>query len=415
MYNKKSIEKVEKSIFEGPFKKVVNDYCLSNIPGTILNNFGISSEKQLPVDVFGSKYKKFDKVVLFVVDALGYSAFERYYHHSKFLRKVVKEGVVSKLTTQFPSTTTANVTTFHSGIPVSQSGVIEWFYYEPLIDAVYSPLLFKKAKEDDILTVEASSLLPNKNLYQKLNVASYVFQYHLYNEGPFGKQMQKGSQSIGFKNLEDGLNQLKKVLQKDEKSYSYFYHSDFDSISHQYGPNALETEESFISIFKSFDQFFEDVSKMDFKNTLFLLTADHGQTTVIKENAVYINLEYPEILPYLKKNKAGEYIIPCGSFRDLFLHVEKDHIDYVCAFLKEKLDGKAEVYPVKEIIQAGIFGEEKPSQKFLERVGDIVILAYQDQAIWWYEEDKFYVHHLGMHGGLTKEELEIPFLVYPCE
>lgn len=412
MYNKKSFEKVEKSIFKGTFRKVVDDYCLSNIPGTILNNFGMQDDNSLPLDVFGNEHKKYDKVVLFVIDAFGYWAFERFYHQSSFLRKVVEEGVVSKLTTQFPSTTTANITTFHSGIPVSQSGVIEWFYYEPLIDAVYSPLLYKKAKEEAVLDVEASELLPTENLYQKLNVSSYVFQYHLYNEGPYAKLMQKGSQMNGFQSLDDGLNQLKKVLQKDEKSYSYFYHSDFDTIAHVYGPNALQTEECFISIFKSIDQFFEDISSMELKNTLFLLTADHGQTTVIKENAVYLNLEFPEILPHLKKDKKGEYIVPCGSFRDMFLHVEKDHIDYVYGFLSEKLKGKAEVYQVDELIKAGIFGDKKPSQKFLERVGDIVILAYKDQAVWWYEENQLYVKHLGMHGGLTKEELEIPFLVY---
>ncbi len=412
MYNKKSIEAVDNSIFKGTFMKPLNEsYSLANIPGTIINNFGGHSNNILPVDVFGKFQKKYDKIVLFVLDGFGYSAFKKFYHKSTFLTNVVKNGVVSKLTTQFPSTTSANITTFHTGLPVSLSGVIEWFYYEPVIDSVYSPLLYKKAKdENELLSIEAEKILPTENLYQQLVVPSYVFQLDLYNQGAYSHLMQKGSQTVDFKNLEDGLSQLKEVLKKDEKSYSYFYHSDFDSVSHKFGPNAKETEETITNILKSLDHFFADLSA---KNTLFMLTADHGQTTVVKENAIYINKQYPEILPYIKKNKEGEYIIPCGSFRDMFLHIEKGHVDEVLTFLQEKLKGKAEVYKVQELIEAGIFGEHVPSMKFLEKIGDIVILAYVDQAIWWYEENKFFVKHQGMHGGLTKDELEIPFLVYP--
>jgi len=412
MFNKKSFEVVEQAIFKGKFKNVVDDYCLSNIPGTILSNFGVESKKCLPNDVFGKEIKQYDKVVLFVIDAFGYTFFEKFFEKSTFLKRIVSEGVVSKLTTQFPSTTTANVTTLHTGIPVSESGVIEWNYYEPRIDAVYSPLLFKKAGESELLNIDASELLPIENIYQKLNVASYVFQYQLYNEGPYSKLMHKGSETISFQDIDEGLSQLKKILQLNEKSYSYFYHSDFDSVLHEFGPESLQAEACFDSIFNSLDTFFEEVK---LENTLILLTADHGQTTVIKENAIYLNLEFPEILPYLKKNQAGEFIIPCGSFRDMFLYIEKEHIEDICHFLQKNLIGKAEVYKVEELIKKGVFGHEKPSKEFLDRVGDIVILPYRDQAVWWYEENKFFVKHQGMHGGLTKEEMEIPFLVYQCK
>ncbi len=409
MFNKNAFNHIKKSNLNQLFKKEDDTYCLSHIPGTILELFGQKSNQSLPHDVLIDKNKTYDKVVLFVIDAFGYSFFEKYYEQSSFLKQVVANGVVSKLTTQFPSTTTANITTLLTGLPVSQSGVIEWFYYEPKIDDVYSPLLYKKAKDETLLEISADEIIPTQNLFSKLKVKSYAFQYNTYNKGPYSHYMQRNCTTVDFNDLEDGLKKLNGILKKKQKAFCYFYHSDFDSICHQFGPNAKETEDCILSILKQFDQFFEENV---FDNTLFIITADHGQTSVDKKQAVYINLQYPEILPFLKKNKKGKFLIPCGSFRDMFLHVKKDAIEFVYQYLKEKLRKKAEVYKIEQLIDLGVFGHNQPSKTFLERIGDIAILAYKDQAIWWYEENKFYVKHEGMHGGLTKEEMEIPFLVY---
>ena len=52
------------------------------------------------------------------------------------------------------------------------------------------------------------------------------------------------------------------------------------------------------------------------------------------------------------------------------------------------------------------------SQQFRGRAGDLVILPYPGESVWWFEKNKFEQKFLGHHGGLTKQELEIPLITW---
>jgi hypothetical protein len=43
-------------------------------------------------------------------------------------------------------------------------------------------------------------------------------------------------------------------------------------------------------------------------------------------------------------------------------------------------------------------------------VGNLVILPYEHEAIWWYEKGRFEQHFYAAHGGLTRKEMETIFL-----
>lgn len=113
----------------------------------------------------------------------------------------------------------------------------------------------------------------------------------------------------------------------------------------------------------------------------------------------------------MKKNRKGELIVPCGSARDFFLHIEEDKVEEAMALLNKGLQEKAEVWLARDMIDQGYFGPSI-SKSFLERVGNVVILPYQNESVWWYEKDKFGMRFRGHHGGLTKQEMEIPLLTW---
>ena len=64
---------------------------------------------------------------------------------------------------------------------------------------------------------------------------------------------------------------------------------------------------------------------------------------------------------------------------------------------------------MRDLVAAGYFGDAPPSRRFLDRVGNAVILPRPGRAVWWYEEGRFESRHPGDHGGLSPDEMEIPF------
>jgi hypothetical protein len=64
------------------------------------------------------------------------------------------------------------------------------------------------------------------------------------------------------------------------------------------------------------------------------------------------------------------------------------------------------------LIDAGYFGPPPMSDFFLKRVGNLVILPHGNQTVWWYEKGKFEQRLHGIHGGLSRQEMEIPLCLY---
>jgi hypothetical protein len=82
-------------------------------------------------------------------------------------------------------------------------------------------------------------------------------------------------------------------------------------------------------------------------------------------------------------------------------------------YLQKQLAGRAEIYKTADLIAQHFFGLQEPSPEFLSRVGNVVILPYLHETVWWYEEGRFEMRFLGHHGGLTPGEMEIPFMLLP--
>lgn len=414
MINQESIRAVEAASFSASFCKPLYDsFCFSRIPATIRALLqGV--EGGLPSSCI--QKGPYDQVIVLFLDAFGWKFFKRHEDHP-FLARFAKNGIVSQVTSQFPSTTAAHVTTMHTGLEVGQSGIYEWFQYEPLVDRMIAPLLFGYAGEEGSNSLLAAEIppaqfFPFKTLYETMHeegIEPFLVQESKIHESPYSQALLRGAHKASFLRFSQGLNTLGEIVlgPKGKKRYLFFYHAAMDSIMHREGPDALASSRVAVHILDKLEkEFMPKLSRQ--KNTALLVTADHGMASVFPDKTIYINLAIPEIVHWIKVSQSGYPLVPAGSCRDFFLHIKEADLEMACKTLSSHLKGKAEVFKVEELIKLGFFGITSP--RFLERVGNLVILPYLGEAVWWFEKHKFHQNFYGAHGGLTREEMETIFL-----
>lgn len=386
-----------------------NDFCLNNAFPTVMKMMGVKNKfNHIPIDV-----EKAEKIILFFIDGFGLDLIENN-QQNKFLNNLASKGDVYQITTVFPSTTAAATASFHTGLTPQEHGMFEWFMYFKEIDSIIATLPFSPINEPERFLAndpDPKMVFNSKSLHTEMadaGINSYVFVKADIATSYFTKVKFSGCIIIPYLELPDLVVNLRQIIENEKgPAYFYVYWSDIDSTGHKYG---YYTEQSNEEI----DFFFTGMLKnclkrlKDIKNTKIVLTADHGQVNVKPKETTYLN-KYKWFNDSLKKSKAGRLIMPYGSPRDVFLQLKEGDI----ANIKEKLSNvlDARVMETKDAIKQNYFGTGKMNKKFIERVGDLLILPNKEKTI-WYEHVKGRKFDMnGMHGGLEKKEMLIPFAI----
>lgn len=378
-----------------------------NIVNSIKHNFGINDG----ITLENKKIKKIllnkEKVVFILVDAFGWKFYKSVREDSKFFKEIRKRGIEEKITSQFPSTTTAHVTSVITGKDVSTHGFFEWFTYDSKINEVFTPFLFDYEGKEEIL--------PKDNLFKELKengVCSTIITPNYINNSYYSRELFKDGKVKGYDSVEEMFDILLQGIKKDKgKNFYYIYYPQIDSIGHEYGMSSYKAYFEINNFIKALDNFYNNVLDKGVNEGIFILSADHGQMEI--KDRIYLNELIPNIDEYMLKDSKGKSIVPVGYNRDMFLYIKKEFETYVYELLKEKFKDKGEIYLVKDLIDKGVF--INPSETLLSRMGNIVIIPYDGYGVWWFEKGKYEISLKGSHGGLTKDEMEIPLLIYNFE
>lgn len=411
-------------LFKDFIKPAYEGNCFSQIPGMIQPL--LTGEGPLPLrhTIFKGLEGPYETVILCLVDAFGWQFFDRFRYRLPFFRHFHTDGRILQMDAQFPSTTACHVTTIHTGLPVGQSNVFDWQYYEPELDTIIAPLLFSMAgvhaRENLRSTgIKPEAIIPTQTLYQELaraGISSHVFQHKAFTPSTFSDVVFRGATPHPYRTLPEALVNMETILERSAgPRYLFFYFSAIDDICHHYGPQSRQFEAEVEAFFSVMEQRFFGRQPENRKKTLLIITADHGQVAVDPETTIYLNLDpaFAGFETYIRRNKNGQLLIPGGSSRNMIIYLKTGTLDDARSFLSERLEGRADVIAVSDLINDGFFGPWPPHPGFVERAGDLMILPHGNESVWWYEKGRFEQRFLGHHGGLTPEEVQIPFLLYP--
>ena len=75
----------------------------------------------------------------------------------------------------------------------------------------------------------------------------------------------------------------------------------------------------------------------------------------------------------------------------------------------QKIGDKAQIIETKEAAKKGLFGLGFAGREVFERTGNLMILPYGNQTVWFEDSDGRKISFLGQHGGLNEQEMLVPF------
>jgi hypothetical protein len=385
-------------------------YTFAALPATV-RRLLVGGAGGVPHAALGPAPERVDRIALVLLDAFGWRFFCRHAERHPLLRRFVADGAVCKLTTQFPSTTAAHVTTLHTGRPVGDHGLYEWNIYEPRLDAIVTPLLCSFAGDgarDTLLAagVDLGDLYPRGTLYRRLadlGVGSLAFQPAAFTPSTYDGVLLDGAELHPYGALEDGLAALATALHAHPApAYAYLYVDSIDATGHRHGPSSAAFDAEAVRCLDALEAALPALPA----GTLLLLAADHGQVDVDPARTMYVNELWPQIGAHLRRGAGGRPLAPAGSARDLFLHTAPGDREVVIERLRGLLGEHAEVHATEELVTEGLFGDGAPGPRLRERLGDVCVLPGPGETVWWREPGRFEMRFRGHHGGLTPDEAE---------
>jgi predicted AlkP superfamily pyrophosphatase or phosphodiesterase len=401
----------------GALRPDYSGYCLSNVPSTILSLFGINQTRPtLPRDTLGEiDSSSVENVILLLCDGLGFKEWKRQSGEG-FFGSMSKKGRVRQITTVFPSTTAAALTTVSTGLTPQEHGLPEWFVYMEELGEVIATLSFSRVHDSGRDTLKGvfnpRALFDGRTIFHRLGdegIKSTSITSRALARTAYTTISRAGSDVHAYNTASDLAVSLRRLVERSRgQSLFYVYWPYVDTIEHIYGPNTGEAEVEASLISHALQKgFLSKLERGTAKKTLMIVTADHGQLKVEPEKTLYLNT-FGKLLRVLEKTPSGARVPPWGSARDAYLRVEDAEVGRTKEYLEKKLDGIASVLTTEDAIRQGIFGINTPNRKFVRRVGNLMILPHSNKTVWYRYRRKDSLALRGHHGGLSRDEMTIP-------
>ncbi len=376
------------------------DGSIVNLMSSILKAHGYEPEYEPLRTLDQNELRVSTNAVLIVIDGLGYEYITKYGSGSVFA-----ENIKDKMTSVFPATTASGITTFLTGVAPQQHAITGWFMYLKELGVVSTilPFMPRYGRVSFCQTnINPATVFNQKSLFEKISVDSYYVIHEQLMESDYTAVTAKSAKRKGFYALTDFFKQIKEIIVSESgKKYISAYWHKFDAICHEYGVNSDEALAHFKELNSTLISFLESIKGT---NTVVIVTSDHG--LIDTENSRIIKLkEHPEFVDTLT--------LPlCGEPRVVYCYVRPSRVDDFKKYVRESFSGACELHRGEELIDNNYFGLFEPNERLFDRVGDYVLIMKENYVMKDLVMGERERYHRGNHGGVSKEEMFVPLIVF---
>lgn len=338
--------------------------------------------------------RKYKNVVFIILDGMGKDILEKTSPNGFFDKNNIKT-----ITSVYPSTTTAALTTYYSGKPPYESGWIAWSQYFKEYGRTIDMLSHKESYQNDSLKnikMDVFKEIVNyETIFEKIEKASpNVNAYEIMPD----YSDRKSKKSLRANNIEEICEHIKLICANQNENFIMAYCDNPDGLLHKYGCTSKEVKEMVINAEKQIEKMKKELSD----DTLIIISADHGHKDIHK---VYNLLDYPEIQECL-------IMPPSLESRVLAFWVKEEKKQKFEELFKKEFSNDFLLLTKEQVLEKELLGVGEKHKKVDDFIGNYLALSISDAIIpieTYLAEGK--TVKKSTHCGLTKEEMEVPLIV----
>lgn len=370
------------------------EHSILNTITSILKYYNVETNHKSLEKLDKELQKEYKNVVFIILDGMGEHILTPISPKGYF-----KQHELECVTSVYPSTTTAALTTYYSGKTPYETGWIAWSQYFKEYGRAIDMFSHKESyKGEDIKGAKIDVFKEIVNytpIFEQIEKASpNVKAYEL--EPTYSDKRAK--RSIRADNIDEIIENIEMLCEDTGEKFILAYCENPDGLLHKFGTDSEEVK----NFIKETEQKIEKMCEKLDEDTIVIISADHGHKNIEK---VYTMLDYPEIQECL-------ILPPSLESRTVAFWVKEDMKNQFEERFNSVFGEEFLLMAKEEVLQKNLLGFGKKHPKIDDFIGNYIAMSTSSSII---RIETFLAEgkpvKKSTHCGLTKEEMEVPVIV----
>lgn len=372
------------------------NHSILNTITSILKYYNVHTEHKSSVKIDELLNRKVYKNVIFLVlDGLGEKTLKEISSNGYF-----RQNQIDCVTSVYPSTTTAALTTYYAGRPPIETGWIAWSQYFKEYGRALDMFSHNESYLGEALKKPTIDVFKNvinyESVFERIEKASPdIKTFEL--EPEYAERRTK--RSIVSNNIDELIENIEELCLNPDKKFIFAYSDNPDGLLHKYGTKSTEVKDFLLETEEKIKQMSNTLGN----DTILIISADHGHKDIEKS---YTLLDYPEIQECL--------IMPASLESRVLTFWVKENMkkEFEERFNKEF---KEEFWLMTKddfLEKYHFLGYGEKHYKIDDFIGNYIAVSISSSII---RLETFLAEgkpvKKSTHCGLTKDEMEVPVIV----